>query len=185
MSRLSNSKRFETEDSQRPAVVLSKEEAAEASRLLRKLMGQTPESQTVPASQKAAEAILIVPGLPEAPSALDRYIKTARAIVRCRRRRERHFSSALFSEPAWDILLSLFIADEREARMTVSRLAEETGSPLTTALRWLDYLDGARLITREQSSTDRRKIFVALTDKGRDGLMAYLDGVADDLNELG
>jgi DNA-binding MarR family transcriptional regulator len=81
----------------------------------------------------------------------------------------------MFGEPAWEMLLLLYIADG-EARVGISRLGELAGASKTTALRWLDYLEGQKLIQRDTHPTDRRTVFVGLSDKGRRAIEAYLSG---------
>ena len=59
----------------------------------------------------------------------------------CRKRRSELVQLPLFGEPAWDILLWLYAHGE-ERKLSLARLAELAGAPLTTTARWLDYLVG-------------------------------------------
>jgi hypothetical protein len=95
-------------------------------------------------------------------------IKTAREI------RRMHFSPAIFGEPGWDMLLSLFISEFNGPRLSVGRLTGLSGAPPTTALRWLDYLQKQRLVSRERNPTDARSDFIGLTEKGRTIMEQYL-----------
>jgi DNA-binding MarR family transcriptional regulator len=45
---------------------------------------------------------------------------------------------------------------------------------MTTALRWIEYLVAQKLIVRESHPTDRRAVFVELSDKGRALIELYL-----------
>jgi DNA-binding MarR family transcriptional regulator len=81
----------------------------------------------------------------------------------------------MFGEPAWEILLLLY-ALQSGPRPTVSRLAELSGATKSTALRWLEYLESQRWVQREPHPTDKRAIFVNLTENGRAALEAYLSG---------
>ena len=84
---------------------------------------------------------------------------------RCRRARAKVFDGGLFREPAWDMLLSLFIAhlDKSSVRvMTVCNLAQV---PPTTALRWLGELESQELVTRSADG-DARASNVALSKRG-------------------
>lgn len=90
-----------------------------------------------------------------------------------RRRRAHYFGEAMFSEPAWDMLLLLYILRDG-GRLSVSALARETGFSKTTALRWLGYLDSHKLIDRDEHPTDKRVAFVTISLKGKDLLEAYL-----------
>ena len=101
----------------------------------------------------------------------------ARLVASSRRAREQYFHRDLFGEPAWDMLLALYVTEEAEARFTVSKLAECIGVPLSTAVRWVNMLEERGLIGRFDHPTDRRIIFIQLLDKGRNALDAYLAGL--------
>ena len=90
-----------------------------------------------------------------------------------RRLRVQYFAPALFSEPGWDMLLGLYVADPIQGRVRTTRLAEIAGAALTTALRWIDYLEGAKLIERQPHPNDRRIVWVVLTDRGRELMNEY------------
>ena len=79
----------------------------------------------------------------------------------------------MFGEPAWDMLLLLYI-NESGPRQSISRLADKSGGSRTTALRWIDYLEGQGLIGRANHPNDRRIAFAELTDKGRAAIELYL-----------
>lgn len=91
-----------------------------------------------------------------------------------RRLRARHFSRAMFAEPAWDMLLLLYLADSAQERQTIGQLAEGIETPLTTVLRWVGYLEKEHLVERQDHPTDRRIVFIGLTNKGRTALETYL-----------
>jgi DNA-binding MarR family transcriptional regulator len=95
-------------------------------------------------------------------------------IIRARRARVPAFNKSMFGEPAWDMLLELYINKDIGARHSVGRLCELSGEPPTTALRWLDYLEKEKLVGREPNPTDRRTEFVEMTEKGRSAMAEYL-----------
>jgi DNA-binding MarR family transcriptional regulator len=110
----------------------------------------------------------------------------ARANLRARRIRHRHLPEPLFGEPAFDMLLALYLCDQGGLRQSVTDLVKYSGAPMTTALRWIDYLVKAGLVTRRANPTDRRVAFIELTDKGLNSIEAYLgeliaEGVATPL----
>lgn len=88
-----------------------------------------------------------------------------------RRARESVFGRAMFGEPAWEILLLLYGLGSRQ---TVTRLAELACASKSTAIRWIDYLEGQRLVAREEHPTDKRAVCVVLTDKAREAIGLYL-----------
>jgi DNA-binding MarR family transcriptional regulator len=103
-------------------------------------------------------------------------IQLAETIIEARRRRAEIFNPAMFGEPAWELLLTLFVMDREGPRLTIGRLAQVAGIKLTTALRWLDYLEDQAFVRREQHPTDARTAFIELTDKARETLGLYLSG---------
>jgi DNA-binding MarR family transcriptional regulator len=98
----------------------------------------------------------------------------ARAIFSERNRRSQHFSPAMFGELGWDMLLALYITDFAGGRQTVGQLVSLVGAPPTSALRWIDYLEKERLISRESHPRDRRTVLVSITNRGRQKLDEYL-----------
>ncbi len=72
-----------------------------------------------------------------APTPLQR----AKEYYRKRRLRERMFGNPdLFADPAWDILIDLFIASEEGRKISVSSACIASAVPTTTALRWIKIL---------------------------------------------
>lgn len=103
-------------------------------------------------------------------------LELANAILNDRRRRSEIFNPSMFGEPAWEMLLTLFVMDREGPRLTIGALATRSGAKLTTALRWLEYLEDQNLVRREPHPNDSRTAFVRLTDKARDALELYLSG---------
>jgi DNA-binding MarR family transcriptional regulator len=98
----------------------------------------------------------------------------AEGMLRRRQVRSLYFPRSMFSEPAWDILLALYVAECAGLPTTVSNLAVRVQVPTTSSLRWLGYLEAQGLIGRTAHPTDRRASLVQLTDKGRADLETYL-----------
>lgn len=84
-----------------------------------------------------------------------------------RQLRRKLFGAAMFAETAWDILLTLYLADGASPRPRAPELAGSTDSPLSTTLRWLGYLRDEGLASGPGGE------FVELTDKGRRLLDEY------------
>ena len=101
-------------------------------------------------------------------------VEFALKIRTARQKRRAHLSPAIFGEPGWDMLLSLVISEFDGPRLSVGRLTDLSGAPATTALRWLDYLEKERLVSRERNPTDARSEFIGLTEKGRTIMEQYL-----------
>jgi hypothetical protein len=98
----------------------------------------------------------------------------AHHIYRQRRRRSEIFPSELFGEPAWDILLDLFVAAKRGEKVSVTSACIGATVPSTTALRWITLLEDERLLVREKDESDARRVFVRLTAGGYRKMVEYL-----------
>lgn len=97
-------------------------------------------------------------------------------IYRARRARARCFPdhADLFGEPAWDVLLDLYIAGERGEQVSVSSVGVAADVPSTTALRWIGMLTERGLIERSADGRDGRRKFLALTAAGKEGVELWL-----------
>ncbi len=100
-----------------------------------------------------------------------------RAVIRARRLRGQYFASELFADPAWDMLLDLFAAGLERRRVSVSSLCIAAAVPPTTALRWIGTMHEAGLFRREADPGDRRRAYIALSDKAQQGMRGYVNAV--------
>ncbi|MEP0191071.1 MAG: MarR family transcriptional regulator [Erythrobacter sp.] len=104
----------------------------------------------------------------------DQFLALAKRIYAIRRRRSSIFGNPdLFGEPAWDILLDLYIAHVEQKPVSVSSACIGSASPSTTALRWLGVLAEDDLIIREQDRDDQRRVLVRLTERGVEAMETY------------
>lgn len=103
----------------------------------------------------------------------------ARQAYADRRRRPKIFANEdLFGEPAWDILLDLFIAAKERRRVSVTSACIGSAVPSTTALRWITLLEKQGLLLREADTSDARRIYVKLTAKGYAAMVEYFSQVS-------
>lgn len=100
-----------------------------------------------------------------------------RRTIRARRMRAQFFDSALFADPAWDMLLDLFAAALERRRVSVSSLCIAAAVPPTTALRWIGTLHEAGLFERHADPNDRRRAYIALSDKAVEGMSNYIHAI--------
>jgi hypothetical protein len=100
-----------------------------------------------------------------------------RAVIRSRRMRAQFFTGELFADPAWDMLLDLFAAELERRRVSVSSLCIAAAVPPTTALRWIGSLHDAGLFERHADPSDRRRAYIALSQKAMDGMRSYVSAV--------
>ena len=113
---------------------------------------------------------------PEAFAERDRSLRAiARAAYRSRQERKRFLPEALFFEPAWDMLLELFVAALDGKRIATKGLCGASGVPPSTALRYIDLLEETGLAVRSEDVSDARRIFVAITPLGEEAMAAYLE----------
>jgi DNA-binding MarR family transcriptional regulator len=84
------------------------------------------------------------------------------------------FPRDVFRDFAWDILLELFVAEQRGRAICVKDLILVSGETSTSALRRIDRLEGAGLLQRRHDSPDHRRVSVALTAKGDEAMTALL-----------
>lgn len=154
-------------------VTLTEKDMKDAARLFKLLVDPTMLgngfSGPYPAQDKQA-----------AGSTEDRETLTSRArsLLNSRRVRKQYFQSDIFGEPAWEILLALYVTQESGARLTMTKLAEWIEAPLTTVARWVKALEEQSLVQRVEHPTDRRTIFIRLHEAGRSALDAYLASIA-------
>jgi DNA-binding MarR family transcriptional regulator len=91
----------------------------------------------------------------------------------------------LFPDPAWEMLLDLYINENHRPRVAVSSLCIAAKVPPTTALRWIDRLVTAQFLCRADDACDGRRVLLGLTAEGRRCVEAALDGAADGDRRLG
>lgn len=102
------------------------------------------------------------------------WVELARQTYDDRRRRTKIFQSEeLFGEPAWDILLDLFIAAKERRRVSVTSACIGSAVPSTTALRWISILERQGLLTREADPGDARRVYVRLSPQGYEAMLEY------------
>jgi hypothetical protein len=92
--------------------------------------------------------------------------RLAKKILRVRGRRSRIFGGGLFCDPAWDILLELYVAERSNRKLSVSGASYASAAPHTTGLRWVQRLEKDGLVRRMNDPTDLRRSWLVLTDEG-------------------
>lgn len=104
-------------------------------------------------------------------------VERAQALYELRRARALFFGSDadLFAEPAWDMLLDLFIARGRGHNLSISDTCVGAEVPPTTGLRWIGLLETRGLVERVRDSHDGRRCFLRLTPSGYETMRLYLE----------
>ena len=98
----------------------------------------------------------------------------ARRLYRERRTRDAALPAELFGEPAWDLLLGLYISRADAEEVSVTRAAELACAKMTTALRLIDRLEREGLVKRQDGSRSRRVTAIALTKAAAERLEQHL-----------
>lgn len=109
----------------------------------------------------ASQAIKQSPSLSENKRRLD----TAIAWVRVHQARDKAIGADLFSDPAWSMLLDLYINRSAQRAVSMSSLSIAANVPLTTGVRWVAILEKAGLIVRTPDRFDRRRTLLVMTDQ--------------------
>ncbi|MDQ1158905.1 DNA-binding MarR family transcriptional regulator [Sphingomonas sp. SORGH_AS 950] len=105
----------------------------------------------------------------------DQRNRLARIILKNRQRRQEMFPAVAFGEPAWDMILQIYVADHAGQAVDVSSLCASTGIPKTSALRHLDRLVECGLVRRQPDTVDTRRVYVLPNDALREQTERWLD----------
>ncbi len=108
----------------------------------------------------------------------DALARRARDLLSERRLRRKYLPDELFHEPAWDMLIALFVAHNDDQPMNIKALVSMADAPVTTSQRWIEHLHKLRLIDRVIDPSDRRRVEVSLNHTGYEAIKAYLQDVA-------
>lgn len=104
-------------------------------------------------------------------------LQLAQNIVQSRRHRNWEFGERLFSEPAWDMLLALYVCESSGSAATCADLIRASGEARSTAARWLAHLESELLVQKSRHPLNGRTDFIELSDRGRESLERYLAGI--------
>jgi hypothetical protein len=109
---------------------------------------------------------------PEARLVIARWLYWSRGI------RLTTLSPGLFGEPAWDLLLDLYIREKTGSRSSVTSACIGSRAPHTTALRHIEGLRQSGWIERIPDEADKRRFWLALTPTAIDKLDRHFDDLA-------
>lgn len=120
-------------------------------------------------------------GMNEASSRLTLAI----AWIRARKARDAALGEDLFFDPAWSILLELYVHHRQRTAVSITSLCIAAKVPSSTGLRWVTLLERRGLVSREPDPFDRRKIYASLTAEAVRKVEAALDSAAESNRQLG
>lgn len=98
----------------------------------------------------------------------------ARQLLKQAALREAFYHPSLFADPAWNMLLALFISTAEGKSVSVSSLCIASRVPSTTALRWIRTLEEQTLLKRARDPHDQRRSNIGLTINGFSFMKNYL-----------
>lgn len=117
-----------------------------------------------------------------APSYSDDELAIAAAsIYRLRFQRANQFDPTLFGEPAWDMLLDLFIQRVKGKRVSTTGLCLGADVPHSTGLRHIERMCDEGILRRCTAKDDKRLILIELTPKGLRLMRDYLSNAVAQL----
>lgn len=104
----------------------------------------------------------------------DQLAAVARREALDRKRRNRLIPYDFFAEPAWDMLLALYVHRHGGTSIDAQSLCDATVAAPTTALRWIGLLIEKGLATWSPPAFGETDVRIALTDAGALQLEPYL-----------
>ena len=104
-------------------------------------------------------------------------VEAARRSLAALRERERLFGAGLFTDPAWTILLQLFVAGEEGREVKAGCVCAAAAVPDTVALRCIALLVSAKLVKRRPHGQDAEGTYLELTHTGQARLCDYFNRV--------
>jgi DNA-binding MarR family transcriptional regulator len=123
------------------------------------------KSRTIPACTHTFKGVTVTS---------DELLKLAKSLIKERSYRTKYFGDMDFFDPAWDILLDLYVCKETGRQVSVSSACIASNVPPTTALRYLSSMTDQGILIRVLDETDGRRIFVALSDTSHSLMRQYL-----------
>lgn len=99
-------------------------------------------------------------------------VEEARRLFRLRRMRDQAFGPELFGEPAWDLLLDLYVAasEPRPVSIVATSIAASTDD-----VRWLDLLEEHGLVDLVHAGSEMSQAIVTLSQTAFDQMTRLLE----------
>jgi hypothetical protein len=90
----------------------------------------------------------------------------------------------LFGEPAWDMILDLYIHQAKGRPTSITAACIGSHAPATTALRYIDLLCELGWVEKIPDDNDRRRSLLALTPSAKERMSGYLDRMLEGLARM-
>jgi hypothetical protein len=119
------------------------------------------------------------PPQPMPPLTPAQMLGIAGAMVRAREHRARQFRASFFGDPAWDMLLDLYVARLSGKPVYVGALSLATRSSSSTGLRLIRDMERHGEVVRRADPSDGRRVMIEISDAAmaavERALVGYLD----------
>ncbi|WP_267383395.1 winged helix DNA-binding protein [Sphingomonas sp. GC_Shp_2] len=109
-------------------------------------------------------------------SVSDGIIDVAQRAYALNERRTALMGEGLFGDPAWNIMLDLFLSECEGRPLCVTSVCVGARASSATALRYIALLRARGLLDRIADTVDKRRTYVRLTDRGWNAMVDLLDG---------
>jgi|GEM_PF-2673429 len=133
--------------------------------VVRLVSSNETRTETLAEKQMEHEPMLLKSAEEEAKTSV-RLCALAKEMRKMREARNQFFGRDAFDDPAWDILLALYIARCEGRLITVSQLCFCASVRPTDALRTVSALCDETLIERELANDNDEKVYMCLSSKG-------------------
>lgn len=103
----------------------------------------------------------------------------ARQTLTERRERDRYFDPMVFSNPAWDMLLAMYVASAEGREQSVLDCCAAAPVAQGVALRWLAYLKQEEMVIETCDPAQRGRTLIRLSDQARATISACLGSLVE------
>jgi len=104
-----------------------------------------------------------------------------KTLLRLQSLQQAAFGQGVIDVAAWVMLLDLLLSHVNGKRLGVTALCIGAGVPLTTALRRIDELIASGLAEKQADPLDKRRSFIAITEKGDECIRTYVEHLREEL----
>lgn len=110
--------------------------------------------------------------------------ETANRYLKLRASRDEIADGQLLSDPAWDMLLDLFVGHITGRDISVTSACLASRRPATTSLRYIDRMAKDGLVRREKDPRDHRKVYLRMTEKAFRSVASWVDALREELSTV-
>lgn len=107
--------------------------------------------------------------------------ETANRYLKLRACRDAFVDEQLLSDPAWDMLLDLFVGHITGRNVSITSACLASRRPATTSLRYIERMTKDGLVRREKDPHDHRKVHLRLTEDAFRSVAAWVDALREEI----